>query len=540
MVRPLFTPLFLSLLVTAAFAQNPCESLKELKLTNVLIDSASIVPEGAAKVSPGNSTLRKLVPEHCAIQAIAKPTSDSEIHFEVWLPVKNWNGKYLQRGNGGWAGTIPKDDMAGALIRGYAVAGTDDGHQGTALDATWVPGHPEKLVDFAYRAVHETNVNAHLLLTAFYGKDAQRNYFYGCSDGGREALMEAQRFPEDFDGIVVGAPANNWSHLSAGIVWNEQALRGTPESAIPPAKLLAIQKAALDACDALDGVRDGLIEDPQACHFNPNILACKQGTDTNDCLTPPQLSALKKVYGGLKDPRNGNQVLPGWAVGTENGEGGWNMWIASSKPESALQFVYAEGFYSKAVYEQPSWNFRSMTFTADLDFADRKAGWILNSTNPDLRTFRDHHGKLLQYHGWGDAAITPYNSIDYYKSVQEFLAKYPDPRTDTSKPVDDFYRLFMVPGMGHCGGAAGPNHFGNSSLATDPDDPERDVLAALDRWVETGVAPDHILGQGTVPGDPSKKLTRPLCPYPKVARYKGAGDPFAAASFECAVSEPGQ
>ena len=519
-----------------ALAQQPCESLKGLKFHNASITSAVLVPERAAAGAPGMPVPAGNLPEHCVVLAIAKPTSDSEIGFEIWLPAAaKWNGKYEQWGNGGWAGSILQAYLADGISRGYAVAATDDGHKGISTDASWAIGHPEKLVDFAFRAVHLTNVYARVITQTFYGKEAQRGYFVGCSDGGREALMEAQRFPEDFDGIVAGAPANNWSGLMAAMAWDEQALLATPNSAIPPSKLPAIQKAALKACDTLDGVKDGLIEDPRACHFNPDVLACKARTDSLNCLTKPQLAALKKVYAGPKDRRNGKQIYPGLAPGTEDAMGGWSIWVTSSKPESAIQFKFANSGFGQSVYEQPAWDFRTLTFTDELDFAYYKNGWLLDATSPDLRSFRDHHGKLIQYHGWGDPAISPYNSVNYYESVQHFLAKYPDPRTDASKPVTDFYRLFMVPGMGHCALGAGPNHFGNPLQATDPNDPERDVLAALDRWVETGIAPDHIIGQGSVPGDSSKKLTRPLCPYPQVARYKGQGDPYDAVNFECAV-----
>jgi feruloyl esterase len=531
--------MMISIVLTAlpaiAMAQRSCEGLKDLKLPNVTITWAGVVAEAPGSAMPGMMAASAPVPAHCVVQAVNRPTSDSEIHFEVWLPATKWNGKFEQWGNGGWAGSILPAYLADGVKRGYAVAATDDGHKGISTDASWTIGHPEKLIDFAYRAVHETSVNAHAIVEAFYSKEAQRSYFVGCSDGGREALMEAQRFPEDFDGIVAGAPANNWSGLMPEMVWNEQALLDTPESAIPPSKLAAIQKAALDACDALDGVKDGLIEDPRACHFNPDVLACKQGIDTPECLTQPQLTALKKIYSGPRDPRNGKQIFPGLAPGTENGMAGWSMWITAAKPQNAMQFKFGNSGFGQSVYEQSSWDFRSMTFTDELDFAYHKNGWLLNSTSPDLRSFRDRKGKLIQYHGWGDAAISPYNSIAYYESVQGFLTKYPDPRTDASKPVSDFYRLFMVPGMGHCGLGAGPNRFGAPLQNWDPNDPERDVLAALDRWVVTGVAPDHILGQGTVPGDSSKKLTRPLCPYPQVARYKGAGDPYDAVNFECAV-----
>jgi len=536
-LRPL-SPLLLLALCAGAHAQQTCESLKTLKLPDVTITSAVQVPELPATGAAGMPASAGILPERCVVQAIARPTSDSEIYFEVWLPVAGkWNGKFEQLGNGGWAGSIQPGVVGDAVKRGYAGAATNDGHKGISTDAAWTIGHPEKIVDFAYRAVHMTHDYARAIIAAYYGKDPERSYFVGCSDGGREALMEAQRFPEDFDGIIAGAPANNWTPMMAGMVWDEQALLATPESLIPPAKLAAIQKAALAACDALDGVKDGLIEDPRVCHFNPDVLLCKPGADTPECLTEPQLIALKKIYAGPKDPRNGKQIYPGMAQGAENVMAGWNPLIVSLKPESTLQSLLGNSYFGQAVNEQPAWDFRKLTFTDDLDFAYRKNGWMIASTSPDLRSFRDHHGKLIQYHGWGDAAISPYNSIAYYESVQDFLTRFPDPRTDTSKPVSDFYRLFMVPGMGHCAFGAGPNRLGNFPSVADPNDPERDVIGALDRWVETGVAPDHIIGQGTVPGDSTRKLTRPLCPYPQVARYKGAGDPYDAANFECAVQK---
>jgi hypothetical protein len=448
-----------------------------------------------------------------------------------------WNGKYEQVGNGGWAGAIPVSALIEPLRRGYAAAGTDDGHVGGG-GASWAIGHPEKLIDFGYRAVHETNLQAQALIRAFYGKDASLSYFVGCSDGGREALMEAQRYPEDFKGIIAGAPASFWSHLFTGFVWNEQALLKDPASSIPAAKLPVIQKAVLAVCDKLGGVKDGLIEDPRACHFDPQVLLCK-GADGQDCLTAPQIQALSKIYAGPKNPRTGTQIFPGYPPGTESVPGTWAAWIIPSPQGTAIQASFGNSYYGQAVFEKPEWDFRALNFDSDVAFGDEKAGPILNALNPDLRSFRANGGKLIQYHGWGDPAISPLSSIEYYESVRSFLGKYQDPRSDSSKPVQDFYRLFMVPGMGHCGGGLGPNSFGNAGRGPAPGttDPERDIVSALDRWVEKGVSPDHIIGSGTVAGDSSKKMTRPLCPYPQVAQYKGTGDSNDASSFAC--KEPG-
>jgi len=523
------------LFVQLLSAQRTCESLADLKLAHTSIISSVFVAEGPFSASGGFGNLPPVdVSARCVVKAVTRPTSDSEIKLEVWLPAAGWNGKYEQVGNGGWAGAVPTSAMIDPLRRGYATAGTDDGHAG-GDGASWAVGHPEKLIDFGYRAVHETDLQAKAVIRAFYGTEASLNYFVGCSDGGREALMEAQRYPEDFVGIIAGAPANQWSHLLAGNVWNEQALLKDAASSIPRGKLPAIQKAVLAQCDGLDGVKDGLIEDPRACHFNPRELLCK-AADSNDCLTAPQIETLKKIYEGPKNPRSGERIFPGYPPGTEAVPGTWAAWIIPASAQGgSIQSGFGNSYYGQAVFEKPQWDFRTLNFDSDVAFGDEKAGTILNATSPDLRSFRAHGGKLIQYHGWGDAAISPINSIEYYESVRAFLATYPDPRSDSAKTEHDFYRLFMVPGMGHCGGGLGPNSFGNGGIAPAPanTDPERDILSALERWVEKGVAPDRLIGRGTVVGDSSKVMTRPLCPYPQVARYMGTGDTNDATSFAC-------
>lgn len=524
--------LAVALWIQPLYAQQACESLRSLSLPHTTITSSAAVAEGpvAAPGPPGLGNAPALVaPAHCAVQAVTRPTKDSEIRFELWLPASEWNGKYVQLGNGGWAGAINVAGLVEPLKRGYAAAATDDGHQGGLVDANWAVGHPEKLVDFGYRAVHETSLQAKAILRASYGREPSRSYFNGCSDGGREALMEAQRYAEDFDGIIAGAPANNWSHLMTGFVWNEQVLLEGP---IPPAKLPLIQNAVLAACDTLDGVKDGLIEDPRACHFDPSVLTCK-GAEGPECLTASQVAALRKIYNGPKNPRTGVQIFPGYSPGTEGAPGGWSAWIVPPPTAPGIQAGFGNSYYGQAVFEESKWDFRSLNFDSDVAFGDRKAGPVLNSTSPDLRSFRAHGGKLIQYHGWGDAAIAPLSSIDYYESVRAFLEKFPDARREASRTVQDFYRLFMVPGMGHCGGGLGPNGFGNGfSVRTDP---EHNVFSALEQWVERGVAPEKIIGSGTAAGDPAKTLTRPLCPYPQVARYQGSGDSNDASNFACAV-----
>jgi len=344
--------------------------------------------------------------------------------------------------------------------------------------------------------------------------------------------MEAQRFPEDFNGILAGAPASNWSHLFTAFVWNERALLATAASAIPPAKLPVIQKAVVAACDRLDGVADGLLEDPRACTFDPAVVACKVG-DGPDCLTTAQVETLKKIYDGPKNPRTQERIFVGQPFGTEAVPGGWSAWITPANAAGAIQFAFGNSYYGAAVFEDQKWDFRTLDFDRDVAIGDAKAGSVLNATNPDLRSFRAGGGKLIQYHGWGDAAIPAPSSIDYYESVKAFLSRYPDARTTTNPPTSDFYRLFLVPGMGHCGGGAGPNRFGNgASVSRDAD---HDIFTALERWVEQGTAPERVIGTGRAADDPTTSMTRPLCPYPQVARYRGTGDVNEAASFSCAA-----
>jgi feruloyl esterase len=374
------------------------------------------------------------------------------------------------------------------------------------------------LIDFGYRTVHETSVQSRAIVRAFYGRDPSLSYFAGCSDGGREALMEAQRYPADFNGIIAGAPANNWSHLFTGFVWNEQAALESPASSIPPAKLPAIQNAVLAACDEVDRLKHGLLDDPRACRFDPSGLLCK-ATENPECLTASQIKTLTKIYSGPKNPQTGEQIFPGYPPGTEAAPGTWAAWITPANPATAIQFNFGNTCYGQAVFQDQQWDFRKFNFDSDVRFGDAKAGPVLNSTSPDLRSFRAEGGKLLQYHGWGDAAISALSSIEYYEGVQTFLWHFPDSRSNASAPIIDFYRLFMVPGMGHCGSGLGPNRF--------------DTVTSLENWVEKGIAPGQMIGTGTVAAEPSKTMTRPLCAFPNVARYKGTGYANDASNFQC-------
>ena len=517
----------LVLLPSRSAAQSSCENLVKLKLTGASITSATVVAAGSYKppLYPGMPPFPYDLPAFCRVAGIATPTTDSKIGFEVWLPLSGWNGKFNQIGNGGFAGSIPIGSMAEPLLRGYATAGTDDGHEGSFVDASWAVGHREKLVDFAYRAVHETSVQAKAIIHAFYGNDPTHSYFVGCSDGGREALMEAQRYPNDFIGIVAGAPANYWTSLLAGSVWVEQAVRFSPESALPVAKLAILQKSVVASCDKLDGVPDGILEDPRACHFDPATIECKSG-DGPDCLTAAQVAAVKKIYAGPKNPRTGQQVFPGYEPGAEADPGNWPLWITGGFAESKtppLAWMFGNSFFGNVIFNDPKWDFRSLNFDSDIKLTDEKAGFI-GSANPDLSPFKARGGKLIQYHGWDDAAIPPQSSVNYFEAVQSRM------KGGTS----NFYRLFMVPGMSHCAGGIGATDFGQSPSPTG--DPEHNYLDAIDRWVREGAAPDNFIASGAVPDDPAHaKMTHLLCPYPKEAQYKGSGDIHSAASFLCAA-----
>lgn len=392
-------------LATASAGAASCSSLGGLHLRDTTIAPAEIVP--AHVFNAGGAEIN--IPSVCKVTGALRPTSDSNIKFEVWMPMKQWNHRFQGVGNGGFAGSISERGLQAALRQGFAAAATDTGHSGTSVDASWAPGHPEKVVDFGYRAVHLTTLTAKAIVKAFYGTPARYAYFASCSDGGREALMEAQRFPTDYNGIIAGAPANNWTRLQAGAVWGIQATLANPASYIPASKLPAISRAVLAACGAEDGLPENYVNDPPACHFDPEQLLCK-GADSTSCLTAPQVAALKKLYSGPRTPA-GKQIYPGYEPGGELGPNGWEDWITGSAPRKSLGFILGTQFFANMVYDNAAWNFRSFNFGTDMESVDHKLGPILNATNPNLGPFKAHGGKLIIYHGWSDAAIPPLSTV---------------------------------------------------------------------------------------------------------------------------------
>ena len=536
MRKSLVFPSLIALLISGVFgqaaeaAQRPCESLAQLALPHTKITLAQSVAAGAftqppvPNPTPGMTASYKDVPAFCRVVAEVSPTADSTIKLEVWLPASGWNGKYQGQGNGGFAGIIGYPALGAAIKRGYATAGTDTGHAGG--DAAWALGHPEKVIDFGYRGLHEMTLKAKAIIEAYYGNQPQHSYFASCSDGGREALMEAQRFPQDYDGVLAGAPANFWTHLLVAAIWVTRATTLDQASFIPADKLPAVAAAVIAACSAQDGVADGLLNDPGHCNFDPTTLLCKEA-DSKSCLSAAQVSALKKIYAGPHDSA-GKQLFPGYVPGAEEGLGGWGLWITGPAPGHSLMAFFGTQFFTNMVYEQAGWDYKTFDIDQATKLADSKTGRALNATDSNLKPFRERGGKLILYHGWGDAAIPAPNTIDYYKSVVVTMGQ---------SNADSFMRLYMVPGMQHCGGGPGPNSFGQFGDSP-PFDPEHNIYTALEQWVETGTAPSQITAIKYVKdSDPKQgvKMTRPLCPYPQVAKYKGSGDPNDAANFVCAM-----
>ncbi len=490
--------LFVTLLTALPLLAVDCTTLTSLKLPTTTITAAQTVAAGAfTPPAPGRGPSPfTTLPAFCRVTATLTPSPDSDIKIEVWLPASNWNGKFEAVGNGGWAGNISYPALATALSRGYATASTDTGH--ATPGGAFAMGHPEKLVDFGYRAVHEMTVQAKALIAAFYGNQPAKSYWNGCSTGGRQGLMSAQRYPADFDGIIAGAPANYMSHLQPWSLWVPMAVHQSEASYIPPAKYPIIHKAVLEACDALDGVRDGVLEDPTRCHFDPKTIECK-GADITSCLTPPQVEAARKIYLPMTHPRTGLKLFPALEPGSEMG------WTGLAGPQPMGIPVDT---FKYMVHANPNWDWKAIDFDKDVAAVEKLFAPIIDAVNPNLSPFFSRGGKLLMYHGWNDQLIAPRNSVDYFDTVRYTLG--------TAKTLDAM-RLYMVPGMGHCNGGDGTGTF--------------DVLGNLERWVEQGQAPDTIQASRTNPA-----RTRPLCQWPKIAVYSGIGSTDDAANFTCKVA----
>jgi feruloyl esterase len=461
------------------------------------------------------------IPESAAAPAYCRVTGtlDPEIAFEVSLPAR-WNGRFYMIGNGGHAGESLEDpgrvaQRNAALAHGFAFAQTNTGHYASEEPgATFVLSNPQKAIDYAYRAVHLTATTAKAITADYYGRPASYAYWNSCSNGGRQGLIEAQRYPEDFDGIIANAPWVDQTGFTIGAIWNQQALTAAPVSA---AKMELVAERVMATCDANDGLTDGLIDDPRDCDFDParDVPACPAGTDIDSCLTPEQAGAIASVYGGVVS--NGEPFYPGFMPGSEQvtqlfgggtGSGWMNVIVPAQPGGSAADFGLADNTMKYLVFNppQPDWDFRSFDFDTDPGLLTAW-GALADAKNPDLSAFRARGGKLIMTYGWADAILQPLAGVGYYEQAAEWNG--PD--------TPDFFRLFMIPGMAHCSGGVGPD--------------QHDPLTAIVDWTETGMAPESMEARKVIDGDVVR--TRPLCPYPQVARYSGTGSIDEAASFSC-------
>jgi hypothetical protein len=489
--------------VADSMPARACDSLSTFKGDGIASVEARVIPATAD------------APPHCRVSGTITP----EVAFEVNLPDR-WNQRFYMIGNGGLAGEALDDpgrasQRAAALANGFVMAQTNTGHDARKEPSgSFVLSNPQKAIDYAYRAVHVTADAAKTIAREYYGKPVSRAYWNSCSNGGRQGLIEAQRYPDDFDGIVANAPWVDQTGFTIGALWNQRALTDAP---VPLAKMNVVAERVMATCDAIDGLKDGLIDDPRACRFDParDVPACSTGADGPDCLTPPQAETLKKIYSGPTS--KGKPLFPGYMPGSEAAVAGpngatstaWANMIVAARPDAkSADFNLAEGVMRYLVFDppRPDWDFRTFDFDRDPALLERW-GKLANATSTDLSAFRRKGGKVLMTYGWADQILQPMMGVTYYESL---VAR-------NGKSTGDFARLFMVPGMTHCGGGVGPDR--------------NDAVTAVIDWVEKNKAPDTLIASKVTNGEVVR--TRPLCPYPQVARYSGQGSIDDATNFRC-------
>jgi len=507
---------------------EPCKRLEALVLGDARVVAAEPHSGGAEFSLIGTFVGVPFfhVPASCRVELEITPSADSHIRTAVWLPHEEWNGRLQGIGNGGFAGAIDKLSLLYALQQHTAAVATDTGHAAGDRDGRWALGHPEQKIDYGYRAIHESAVAAKRVIEAYYGRPPQHSYFGSCSNGGRQGLMEAQRYPDDYDGVLAGAPALNPTTGLPTWAWIQQQL-DLPGSYIPKSKLPAIAAATLAACDARDGIKDGVIDDPRACGFDPAVLQCRAAED-DSCLTAPQVRALRAIYSGPDQAHHGFE--PGGELG---GRGGWHDWFTGDKPRSSIQYGYAQDFYRDLVYDDPDWSLDRFDLARDGAAMRQRLHQVLDAEDPDLERFVARGGKLILFHGWSDAALPPQTTVDYYEQVRASLG---------AARADDAVRLYMVPGLQHCIGGPGPNVFGGLPPGGEAD-PRSNISAALQLWVEQGRRPEAIVATKydsdlkplVAPDKATPLRSRPLCPYPQVARWSGQGSTDTAQNFHCVL-----
>jgi hypothetical protein len=482
--------------------QKACDALAAFKAAGVGAVQARVVAATAD------------TPQHCRVTGVIEP----EVAFEVNLPDR-WNQRFYMTGNGGLAGdaldTPTNADRTGALSNGFVHARTNTGHDARKEPSgSFILSNPQKAIDYAYRAVHVTADTAKKIATEYYAQPITFSYWNSCSNGGRQGLLEAQRYPDDFDGIVANAPWVDQTGFTIGAIWNQKALTEAP---VPVAKLNLVAERVMTKCDAVDGLKDGLIDDPRRCDFDPgrDVPACREGSDGPDCLTAAQAGTIRKIYSGPVS--KGKSIFPGYMVGSEavntaaNGAASstWAGAIVPAQPNAKpADFNLAEGVMRYLILDPPKADYDTLTFDFDRD-QKRVERWskLADAKEADLSKFRKSGGKLIMTYGWADQILQPLMGVKYYEDVLK----------ENGRNTTEFARLFMVPGMAHCGGGTGPDR--------------NDAVTAVIDWVEKGKAPDQLIASKVTNGQVVR--TRPLCPYPQVARYKGTGSIDEAANFSC-------
>jgi Tannase and feruloyl esterase len=511
-----------------------CEALAGLKLDKVVIVTAAI-EGGDASVTLKTffGTPVGHVPSFCRVTARLHPTNDSDIGIEVWLPVKGWDGRFHGVGVGGFAGTFDYESLASAVRAGQVGFNSDMGHKGKGegggalIDSSWAKGHPEKVRDYGSRAVHVGTVTAKRIVKAFYGRDVEYAYFVGCSGGGRQGLMEAARYPEDYDGVMAGAPAASWTGLAMAMTNAAQA-QMEPGAGLLPTQMAFLQKEVTRQCDPVDGQADGLVSDPLRCNFKTTELACERNTQAG-CFSQAQIGALDRIYKGPRT-RSGSLVVPTYLpAGAEDGFFGWPAYVAMGASGVSGGGQHTDGLYQNVVAKPFT---TTATFDFDKDPARLRAALSRELDAPaNLRRFFGRGGKLLIWHGWGDAAIAPEASLQFRAAILQ----------QSGPKAADATRLFMVPGLQHCAGGAGVNSFGQFGAPMPSASPSHNVVAALQQWVERGHAPQELVGTlggmnyyGGNSENPRKRL---LCALPMRAILRQGTDPDKAENYSCSAHE---